>query len=137
MPVEFPYLREDVEIAGSAPLIELDRHGNVRVIRRAPDLAGSASVSAADAPDWFDALRRWSRLLDDPRRTLTVPLRSGDLLLFDNHRMLHGRTPFELGAQGRRVLRGCYLHRDDVASRRAVLRRSATTARAPTATSPS
>jgi gamma-butyrobetaine dioxygenase len=46
----------------------------------------------------------------------------GDLVGFDNRRVLHGRDAYDPGA-GRRVLRGCYIDRDDVLSRLRVLRR--------------
>lgn len=120
--VEYPYVRDDVEIVGRASLIEVD-DGEMRRVRRAPDLMGSPLVTAVEADDFYAALRRWWQLLDDPKATHEIALAPGELLLFDNHRMLHGRTAFELGASGRRRLVGCYLHADDVASRRAVLRR--------------
>lgn len=122
VPVEYPYVRDHVEIMGRAPLIEASG-GRLQRIRRAPDLMGSPILGAGDADAFYRALRRWWQMLDDPRATHELPLGPGDLLMFDNHRMLHGRTAFELGTGGRRRLVGCYLHSDDVASRRAVLRR--------------
>ena len=121
VPVEHPYVREEVEIVGRAPLIELDADGALGTIRRAPDLMGSPSVGPEQADEFYAALRAWWRLLDDPGRTHIVRLAPGDLLLFDNHRMLHGRTAFQLGASGRRVLRGCYLDHTDVSRRRTTL----------------
>ena len=41
--------------------------------------------------------------------------RPGDLMLFDNRRILHGREAFD-AAEGRRWLRGCYLEREELAS---------------------
>jgi len=122
VPVEYPYVRDDVEITGRSPLIEL-ADGELQRVRRAPDLMGSPLVMADEADDFYAAVRRWWQLLDDPQVTNEIALAPGELLLFDNHRMLHGRTAFELGASGRRRLVGCYLHADDVASRHAVLRR--------------
>ena len=49
---------------------------------------------------------------------------AGDVAVIDHHRVLHGRTGFELGAEGRRELIGCYVDREDVTSTLAVLDRS-------------
>lgn len=71
----------------------------------------------------YEALRTFSRVAHDPRLMVAAPFEAGDLIAFDNRRVLHGRTPFE--SSGRRRLRGCYLERDDVLSRRRVLGRPA------------
>jgi gamma-butyrobetaine dioxygenase len=44
------------------------------------------------------------------------------LVVFDNQRILHGRTAFS-SARHARHLRGCYLSRDSVYSETALLRR--------------
>jgi gamma-butyrobetaine dioxygenase len=49
-------------------------------------------------------------------------MRAGDLAVFDNQRILHGRTPFS-SSNHPRHLRGCYLTRDSVYSGAALLRR--------------
>jgi gamma-butyrobetaine dioxygenase len=60
--------------------------------------------------------------LRDLKFQLKFRLRSGDLVVFDNQRVLHGRTPFS-SAKHARHLRGCYLTRDSVYSESALLRR--------------
>jgi gamma-butyrobetaine dioxygenase len=55
-------------------------------------------------------------------RQLTHNLNDGDLVVFDNQRILHGRTGFS-SAQYPRHLRGCYLTRDSVYGETALLRR--------------
>ena len=57
----------------------------------------------------YKALASLALLLEDPNGTLKFKLRPGRLLLFDNWRVLHGRTAFT----GRREICGCYLPRDD------------------------
>jgi gamma-butyrobetaine dioxygenase len=49
-------------------------------------------------------------------------LNRGDLVAFDNQRILHGRTGFS-SANYPRHLRGCYLTRDSVYCEAALLRR--------------
>ena len=58
----------------------------------------------------------------DARFQLTTRLGKGTLVVFDNQRILHGRTAFS-SAKHPRHLRGCYLTRDSVYSEAALLRR--------------
>lgn len=120
----YPFVRDDVELVGRAPIIGLHPNGRYHQIRRAPDLVGSPFLAdPTQAPALYAALATWSSLVDDPANEVRIALAPGDLLAFDNHRMLHGRTAFELGAHGRRRLIGCYLDVEDLRSRRAVLAR--------------
>ncbi len=80
-------------------------------------------MDVADVPRAYEAMRVFSAVAHDPDLMLSNRLEPGDLVGFDNRRVLHGRDAFDPGA-GRRVLRGCYLDRDDVLSRLRVLRRN-------------
>ncbi len=86
-------------------------------VRSAPHMA------PADIPRAYESLRVFARLARDPRFQIRYPFRSGDLVGFDNRRMLHGRDAFESG--GARHLRGCFADHDDIYSRLRVLRRNA------------
>ena len=54
--------------------------------------------------------------------TIRVSLAPGDVLAFDNRRILHGRDGYTEGT-GQRFLRGCYGERDELHSRIRILRR--------------
>ncbi|MGI9643944.1 MAG: TauD/TfdA family dioxygenase [Ilumatobacteraceae bacterium] len=79
-------------------------------------------MDPADVPRAYEAMRTFSRVAHDPRLMIRYPFVPGDLVGFDNRRVLHGRDAFDPGG-GTRRLRGCYLDRDDVFSRLRVLRR--------------
>jgi len=117
----YPYERPGVHLHGTAPLITLRPDGQYQHVRRAPDLVGVPVVAADKTVELYAALRLWTATLGDPANQLTHRLDAGELVAFDNHRILHGRTPFELGATGRRHLLGCYLDIDELTNRRAVL----------------
>lgn len=121
----YPYERPGVHLHGAAPLITLRSNGAYEHIRRAPDLVGVPIVAADQTAELYDALRLWTAALDDPANQLEHRLEAGELVAFDNHRMLHGRTPFDLGAEGRRHLLGCYLDIDELTNRRAVAQAAA------------
>lgn len=53
---------------------------------------------------WYRAHDLFTRLVRDPRHHYTFRIRPGDVLLYDNRRMLHGRTAF----RGARWIRGVY-----------------------------
>ncbi|HEX3844288.1 MAG TPA: TauD/TfdA family dioxygenase, partial [Steroidobacteraceae bacterium] len=69
---------------------------------------------------------RFAMLLREPRFMLRLMLRAGDLVVFDNQRILHGRTGFA-SARHPRHLQGCYLTRDSIFSREALLAEAAAT----------
>jgi gamma-butyrobetaine dioxygenase len=80
-------------------------------------------LSARDTPAFYAAYRHFALLLREPRFQMKFKLNSGDLVAFDNQRILHGRTGFS-SAKYARHLRGCYLTRDSVYSEAALLRRA-------------
>jgi gamma-butyrobetaine dioxygenase len=79
-------------------------------------------LDAQAARPFYKAYRQFGALLRDARFHLQMRLGDGDLVVFDNQRTLHGRTPFS-SARYPRHLRGCYLTRDSVHSEAALLAR--------------
>jgi len=77
--------------------------------------------TTADIPRADESLRVFAEMARDPRFQLASAFRPGDLVSFDNRRVLHGRDAFE--RNGARHLRGCCADHDDVNSRLRVLRR--------------
>lgn len=54
--------------------------------------------------------RRFMDAVEAPRATWEYKMAPGDCVVFDNRRVLHGRTRFDVsGGGGERHLRGCYL----------------------------
>jgi gamma-butyrobetaine dioxygenase len=64
--------------------------------------------------------------LNSPHRQIEVRMEAGDVLVVDNHRVLHGRTAFD-PSRGSRHLQGCYIDHDgpETAWRLAMRRRAA------------
>jgi gamma-butyrobetaine dioxygenase len=59
----------------------------------------------------YSALRKFVALLNDPANTIRFKLNPGDVLVYDNHRVLHGRTWFD-GTASDRHLQNCTIDRD-------------------------
>jgi gamma-butyrobetaine dioxygenase len=68
-------------------------------------------LDAATTRRFQRARRRLSELFADPRFELRFPLRAGELMMFNNSRVLHGRTAYDPN-EGRRHLQGCYIDLD-------------------------
>jgi len=121
-PVRFRYIDADTELTASAAPIELDVTGAVQAIHFSPRL----DFVPLFAPDRLDAYFRARRQFDQRLRAadfeIRFLLRGGDLVMFDNRRLLHGRTGFD-PAEGLRHLQGCYIDIDGPRSLWRVLRR--------------
>ncbi|KAK3997584.1 putative Trimethyllysine dioxygenase, partial [Cladorrhinum sp. PSN332] len=65
------------------------------------------------AVKWYDAARKWDAILRRKEMECWIQLEPGKVLIFDNWRVLHGRSAFE----GIRRICGGYINRDDFISR--------------------
>ena len=122
--IEFRYdIGSDVVVA-SAPMIELRADGSVRQLRFSPRL-DFAPYAAAEVLDTYYTARRWlSDWLNDPQHQVEFKMDAGDVLVVDNHRVLHGRRPFDTSG-GHRHLQGCYVDHDGPATMWRLLARRA------------
>lgn len=106
------------------PMIKLDAHGDPTEVRIADFLRGPLLAPFEDIEPAYEALICLQNLLKEPDFALRFMYQPGDLVIFDNRRLLHGRDAFDPGTGGERWLQGCYLERDEVRSRVRMLRRS-------------
>ncbi len=86
-------------------------------VRAFPDMA------EGDIPRAYAAMKVFSDLAHDDRFQMRFPFTPGDIVGFDNRRVLHGRDAFA-PSEGSRVLRGMYIDQDEVYSTLRVLGRS-------------
>lgn len=105
----------------SGPIIDLGTDGRPTTLRAFHPVRGFPDMPEADMPRAYAALRRFSQLAASDEFQLRTAFRPGDLVAFDNRRILHGRTPID--SNGTRVLHGCYIDHDEVNSRLRVLTR--------------
>jgi len=121
--VPFRYQSQQADLYAERPLIALDCNGTIVGVHYNSRSIAPLRLPAAECRVFYAAYRQFAEMLRDPAFQLTTRLREGDLVLFDNRRILHGRTGFA-SAHHPRHLRGCYLTRDSVYSQAALLRRS-------------
>ena len=122
-PVRFIYKDEATELVHFAPLIALDASGRIEGMRFSPRLDAVPLADPARLERFFDARRKVDRMLRSPSNELRFLLGEGELLMFDNSRLLHGRSAFD-PREGSRHLQGCYIDMDGVRSLYRVLNRT-------------
>jgi gamma-butyrobetaine dioxygenase len=122
-PIRFRYTDATTELNATAPLIELRPRGQVAAIHYSPRLDATPLLPAPELEIFFAARRLLDRLLRSDRFERRFRLDEGHLMMFNNRRLLHGRTGFDPNA-GLRHLQGCYIDADGPASRYRVLHRS-------------
>ncbi|MDT8896495.1 TauD/TfdA family dioxygenase [Halomonas sp. I1] len=105
------------------PMIRLDARGELLEVRIADFLRGPLQTAFEDVEPAYEALMTLQRLLRDPAFAIRFTYAPGDLVIFDNRRLLHARDAFE-GASGHRWLQGCYMERDEIRSRYRMVQRA-------------
>jgi len=111
----------------SGPIIRLDPMGAIAEIRNTAFLRAEPDMPDHEVDEAYRAYRAFARLAADPALICRTPFAPGDLVIFDNRRILHGREAFD-PQSGSRRLEGCYLDTDELQSRLRVLNRPGTTA---------
>jgi alpha-ketoglutarate-dependent taurine dioxygenase len=107
--VEFAFEGASSErYAARAPVIERDADGQVVCVR--VNHRALRAVALENAEAWYEAYLDFYRRLHAPGAMLERRLAQGDLAIFDNRRLLHGRATYRAG--GGRWLQGCYAERD-------------------------
>ncbi len=107
---------------GRGPVIETDASGAITGVRyntflRAPMMAPLDVQARA-----YKAYRAFSSRAQSPTYQMKLRYEPGDLLAFDNRRVLHGRAGYDAKG-GARFIEGIYADRDDLYSRIRTLKR--------------
>ena len=119
LPVSHRYQDEQADHYFSGPLILLNEEGEVKQIRFAPNVVAPLNVPFDRMQAMRRAYQKFAALAQSPEHQVRLKFNPGDLVITDNHRVLHGRTAFT----GLRHLQGCYWESSEVLSRIRVLER--------------
>ena len=118
----FRHAEADAVLEHSGPLIELNAAGEIARVRFSNRTEQIPPLAPATLDRYYAARKQFAALVFAPERTLKLKLRPGDGFIWDNYRILHGRTAFD-GNGGNRHMRHCYMDRDTVSSRHKCLLR--------------
>jgi gamma-butyrobetaine dioxygenase len=122
VPVRYRYHGADIELIQRRPIIDTDHDGQVTGVHYSPRLDYSPLLPAAQFGHFHRARQRLGQWFSDPALALRFTLQPGELMLFDNSRVLHGRTAYD-PSEGARHLQGCYIDIDAPRGRYRALRR--------------
>jgi alpha-ketoglutarate-dependent taurine dioxygenase/DUF971 family protein len=98
-------------------VITLDFEGHVTEVRLNERTMSALSLPEQHMEAAYRAVRRAFRIAYDPANRIAYPLNAGEALVFDNLRVLHGRTAFA----GARHIRQCNVMRDEFFAKSAFL----------------
>ena len=107
----FRFTDKDVILENWGKLIELDNKNNFKQIRFSSRLDYVPALDPEQLTMFYKARKKLYELCKSKEFILNIRLDSGMLIMFDNHRILHGRTKYDPNF-GYRHLQGCYIEHD-------------------------
>lgn len=115
----------DFSVQSKHKIIELDDKGQVTRI----NFNNATRDTVFDVPvervqPFYAALKEFVDLMNCKESKFTFKMNPGDVITFDNWRLLHGRRSYEAGTEISRHLEGAYADWDVVMSRLRILRQS-------------
>ncbi|KAF9788666.1 hypothetical protein BJ322DRAFT_653191 [Thelephora terrestris] len=133
-PVSFHYINDGHHLHYDHPTIQLGPFPDesdllpIKFVNYSPPF--QAPLHLSTPPQFYDALETFVQILESPENCYEYLLKEGDVVVFDNRRVLHARSAFaskDLGDDGDtdRWLKGCYIEADAVSDRARVLRSKA------------
>jgi gamma-butyrobetaine dioxygenase len=114
--IPFRFHDRTADIRVHEPVITLGAAGEVIEIRFNAHLAGVFDMPAAVMPAYYRAYRAYMAKTRDAKYRVTLKLKAGEMVVFDNRRILHGRDAFD-PMTGFRHLHGCYVDRGEFSAR--------------------
>ena len=109
--VRYQFIDQSVVLEDWAEMIRLDENGNFKQVRFSPRLDFVPLIDKEKLELYYSARKKLSELYNSEQYKIKFKLSSGDLLMMDNYRLLHGRTSYDAN-EGSRFLQGCYIDYD-------------------------
>lgn len=96
-------------------VIELDAHGEVSGLTISQHMLDLIDLPQQLLDTYYPAFCRFGRMLQEEKYVMRFTLNAGECIVFDNHRIVHGRAGYT-ASSGDRYLRGCYTDRAEMRS---------------------
>lgn len=115
--VDVPYFCEHdtFDMRARQRVIELDEHGNISGVTISQHHADIFDMPQHELDRYYPAFCRFGRMMRDDKYLMRFRLTAGECIVFDNHRIVHGRAAYS-ATSGERHLRGCYTDRGELRS---------------------
>ncbi len=105
------HFADDVDLIAEFPILSLDEFGNLCGIRLNDRVAAPLSIPPRQVETYYRGLRYLLQQAESDELMLKKTLQPGDIAIFDNHRVLHGRS--DLTIDGQRWLQWLQIERGD------------------------
>ena len=112
-PLDFVNKAKTSDYRMTVPLFNLGRDGQLDEVRWTSWLRAPMRGSLDEMSRFYGAQKKAYQLGNSDEFRACFKLEAGDMLCFDNRRVLHGRTSFD-PTSGGRWLRGCYMEREEL-----------------------
>jgi len=109
--VKFKFIDKDIILENTGELIELDEQGNFKQVRFNTRLDYVPILVKNQLELYYKARKKISGLYNSEKFKIEFKLMPGDIMMMDNHRLLHGRTAYN-ASEGNRFLQRCYIDHD-------------------------
>jgi gamma-butyrobetaine dioxygenase len=109
--VKFKFTDKNVVLENKGELIELDEENNLKQVRFNTRLDYVPILEKKKLDLYYKARKKISDLYNSEKFRIEFKLMPGDIIMMDNHRLLHGRTVYDAN-EGKRLLQGCYIDHD-------------------------
>jgi gamma-butyrobetaine dioxygenase len=120
--VPFRFSHDGIDMRARQKVILTDRQGQVTGVTVSQHMADIFDLDQRMLDAYYPAFIRFLQMLRAPDYEITLTLKSGECVVFDNQRIVHGRRAYD-PTSGARILRGCYSDRGEMRSRYRALRR--------------
>ncbi|KAG0413944.1 hypothetical protein HPB47_008897 [Ixodes persulcatus] len=115
-PVQFSIASHNMRYSQMSPIICVGKDGSVEEIHYNNRTLAPIQAPAHLVAPFYHALKEFANKMRDPGSELSFHMVPGDLVAFNNRRVLHGRTSFD-STKVMRHLQGCYADIDEVFTR--------------------
>jgi gamma-butyrobetaine dioxygenase len=120
--VRFQFIDQDVVLEDWAEMIQLDEQNELKQVRFNTRLDFVPLMDKEKLELYYSARNKISEFYNSDNYRIEFKLAPGDLLMMDNHRLLHGRTSYDEN-EGKRFLQGCYIDYDSTQGKLKYLKR--------------
>ncbi len=112
--INFRFSDNETDLRSRVPMIELNDNNEIIKVRYNNRSIDTIKLPAYKIRPFYKAYHHWSEIIEREELKITFKLSPGDLMLFDNTRIMHARTAFM--KKGSRHLQGAYADLDSLYS---------------------
>ena len=112
--INFRFSDEKTDLRSRVPMIEINDNDEIIKVRYNNRSIDAIKLPPAKIRPFYLAYRHWSEVIERDELKIEFQLLPGEILMFDNTRVMHARTAFS--KNGKRHLQGAYTDLDGLYS---------------------